>query len=87
MKKDMEENPDMSMKLQAYYDKTRTDEAADAKPSSSSVASTQPKISHRSEKEKKADEVKLTELKKPSQPYSRSGGWQTIQQTTYSQLL
>lgn len=82
MKKDMEDNPDISMKLQAYYDKvgkdpssTSSDDAAKTAASSSN----QPKISHRSEKEKKADEAKIAQMNKPVLPYSKSGGWQTIQ--------
>lgn len=84
MQKDMEENPDMSMKLQAYYDKIQSEpgraDADSANSASASSSSNQPKISHRSEKEKKAEEARLAKLQKPVQPYSRSGGWNTIQQ-------
>lgn len=76
MKKDMEDNPDMTMKLQAYYDKVNptTDDPSKASASSSS---NEPKISHRSEKEKKADEAKLAQMHKPALPYNRLGGWQS----------
>lgn len=81
MKKDMEDNPDISMKLQAYYDKVNQDPSstsADA-AKTSATSSNQPKISHRSEKEKKADEAKIAQMNKPVLPYNKSGGWQTIQ--------
>ncbi|CAL8111721.1 unnamed protein product [Orchesella dallaii] len=82
MKKDMEDNPDMSMKLKAYYEKAGLDPSGgdpDASKPGASTSNVQPKISHRSEKEKKADDAKLAQMHKPAQPYNRSGGWQTIQ--------
>lgn len=80
MKKDMEDNPDMTMKLQQYYEKVKTDDPSAKTPDDpQSSSSSQPKIAHRSEKELKADEARLAKLNKPELPYNRLGGWQTIQ--------
>jgi len=66
------------MKAQAYQAKFSDNSEKNSTITSDAVA--KPKILHRSEKEKKTDELLINSMKEtPAQPYSRFGGWQTIE--------
>lgn len=77
--KDMEENPDVSMKIQTYVKMMKESEGTDKNQSeespSTSKKSGQPTILHRSEKQKKADATAIENMNKVSKSYQRLGGW------------
>lgn len=75
----MEANPDVSMKIQTYYNMLKEDAEKDGKNTEepSTSKSSQPTILHRSDKQKKADETVISNFfNKPVKTYNRLGGWE-----------
>lgn len=75
--KDMEDNPDISMKIQTYVNMMK--ESEDPEPEegpSTSKKSLEPTILHRSEKQQKADDAALADMNKIAKGYHRLGGWE-----------